>query len=276
MTRLSLRRTGPARCADRRRPSAWWCPGCAATAEPPLPQHRGRHPGGGGPGRPTRRGPRSPTCPPAVLVEPPVVAAPPLEVPEPTAGRLVRLRARLSRSQNVFGKGLLALLSRDQLDEDTWEEIEETPDHRRRRGRRRPARSSTGSASGPGCSAPAPPSELRGTARRGAGRRARPGAWTARCAATGATAARRCCWWSASTAPARPPPAARSPGCWSPTGTRWCSAPPTRSGPPPPTSWPPGAAGWAPRWSAGPRAATRPRWRSTRSSGASTPASTPC
>ncbi len=32
---------------------------------------------------------------------------PGLEVPEPTAGRLVRLRSRLSRSQNTLGKGLL-------------------------------------------------------------------------------------------------------------------------------------------------------------------------
>ncbi|MFI7288889.1 signal recognition particle-docking protein FtsY [Streptomyces anulatus] len=53
-------------------------------------------------------------------------APPALEVPEPTAGRLVRLRARLARSQNSLGKGLLALLSRDNLDEDTWEEIEDT------------------------------------------------------------------------------------------------------------------------------------------------------
>ena len=51
--------------------------------------------------------------------------APPLEVPEPTAGRLVRLRSRLSRSQTTLGKGLLTLLSREHLDEDTWEEIEE-------------------------------------------------------------------------------------------------------------------------------------------------------
>ncbi|WP_055586922.1 signal recognition particle-docking protein FtsY [Streptacidiphilus griseoplanus] len=54
------------------------------------------------------------------------VTAPPLEVPEPTAGRLVRLRARLSRSQTSLGKGLLSLLSREHLDEDTWEEIEDT------------------------------------------------------------------------------------------------------------------------------------------------------
>lgn len=58
-----------------------------------------------------------------VVTEP---AAPEIETPEPTAGRLVRLRARLSRSQNALGKGLLTLLSREHLDEDTWEEIEDT------------------------------------------------------------------------------------------------------------------------------------------------------
>ncbi|MCW2809259.1 MAG: ftsY [Marmoricola sp.] len=49
-----------------------------------------------------------------------------LERPEGTAGRLVRLRQRLSRSQGGLGRGLLLLLSRDRLDEDTWEEIEDT------------------------------------------------------------------------------------------------------------------------------------------------------
>ncbi|MGI5392544.1 signal recognition particle-docking protein FtsY [Streptomyces sp. CA-251251] len=65
----------------------------------------------------------------ATVEEPPVVEEleiPQIEVPEPTAGRLVRLRARLSRSQNALGKGLLTLLSREHLDEDTWEEIEDT------------------------------------------------------------------------------------------------------------------------------------------------------
>jgi fused signal recognition particle receptor len=61
---------------------------------------------------------------PEPVVETPV--EPEVETPEPTAGRLVRLRSRLARSQNVFGKGLLALLSRDKLDDDTWDEIEET------------------------------------------------------------------------------------------------------------------------------------------------------
>ena len=60
------------------------------------------------------------------LIERPVPEAPALEKPEPTAGRLVRLRARLARSQNAFGRGLLAVLSRDHLDEDAWEEIEDS------------------------------------------------------------------------------------------------------------------------------------------------------
>ncbi|MFC5721157.1 signal recognition particle-docking protein FtsY [Streptomyces gamaensis] len=63
---------------------------------------------------------------PAPVVEPEAPAAPAIEVPEPTAGRLVRLRTRLSRSQNSLGKGLLTLLSREHLDEETWEEIEDT------------------------------------------------------------------------------------------------------------------------------------------------------
>ena len=52
--------------------------------------------------------------------------AAPVERPEPAAGRLVRLRERLARSQSSLGKGLLALLSRERVDEDTWEEIEDT------------------------------------------------------------------------------------------------------------------------------------------------------
>jgi len=49
----------------------------------------------------------------------------PLERPAPTAGRLARLRDRLGRSQTSLGRGLLGLLSRDRLDEETWEEVEE-------------------------------------------------------------------------------------------------------------------------------------------------------
>jgi fused signal recognition particle receptor len=53
-------------------------------------------------------------------------AEPPLDVPEPTGSRMVRLRARLSRSQSTLGRGLLTLLSRDRLDDEAWEEIEDT------------------------------------------------------------------------------------------------------------------------------------------------------
>jgi len=50
------------------------------------------------------------------------------EVDRPTAamGRLARLRARLARSNNAIGRGLLQLLSRETLDAQTWEEIEDT------------------------------------------------------------------------------------------------------------------------------------------------------
>lgn len=53
-------------------------------------------------------------------------APPAIEKPEGTASRLVRLRQRLAGSQGGLGRGLLALLSRDRLDEDTWESIEDT------------------------------------------------------------------------------------------------------------------------------------------------------
>jgi len=56
----------------------------------------------------------------------PEAPAPTIETPESAQGRLVRLRARLARSQGSLGKGLLALLSRDKLDEEAWEDIETT------------------------------------------------------------------------------------------------------------------------------------------------------
>ena len=52
--------------------------------------------------------------------------APELEVPESAEGRMVRLRARLARSGSLLGLGLLSLLSRDTVDEETWEDIEDT------------------------------------------------------------------------------------------------------------------------------------------------------
>ena len=60
---------------------------------------------------------------PTPVLEPP---APTLERPPPSAGRLVRLRSRLARSQGTLGRGLLSLLSRDTIDDDTWDEVEDT------------------------------------------------------------------------------------------------------------------------------------------------------
>jgi len=84
-----------------------------------------------------RRPVKAPTAPPvqptAPAAEAPTEPEPPaeapvstLERPESAAGRLVRLRARLAGSQGALGRGLLALLSRDRLDEDTWEVLEDT------------------------------------------------------------------------------------------------------------------------------------------------------
>jgi fused signal recognition particle receptor len=50
----------------------------------------------------------------------------PVETPLPVAGRLIRLRERLVKSNNILGKGLLALLSADKIDENVWDEVEET------------------------------------------------------------------------------------------------------------------------------------------------------
>ena len=58
----------------------------------------------------------------AVLEEPGIWE---VEVPEPTKGRLHRLRERLARSNTTLGKSLLSLLSRDDIDVNTWDEVEE-------------------------------------------------------------------------------------------------------------------------------------------------------
>jgi fused signal recognition particle receptor len=63
---------------------------------------------------------------PSVETVPLVDAAPSVDVPPPSAGRLVRLRSRLSGSQSTLGRGLLALLSRDTIDDADWDEVEDT------------------------------------------------------------------------------------------------------------------------------------------------------
>lgn len=67
-----------------------------------------------------------PVVGPEPVVEPEAAPTPAIEEIEPTAGRLDRLRGRLSRSQNAVGKSLLGLLGGGDLDEDSWEEVEDT------------------------------------------------------------------------------------------------------------------------------------------------------
>ena len=83
----------------------------------------------------TRRAPAEPGARTDVISPPPTEAdveaptpeppAPVLETPESTASRMRRLRTRLAGSQGGLGRSLLALISRDRLDEDTWESLED-------------------------------------------------------------------------------------------------------------------------------------------------------
>ena len=154
--------------------------------------------------------------------------------PRAAAGRLVRLRARLARPGSPWARACSPCSPATPSTTPTWDEVEETL-----------LVADLGVA--------ADPSSSSGCAR-GAGARHRDaGRACARCCArscsrsstrtldrslrtTARRPARPSSWWSASTAPARPPPAASSPGCSSPRTHGACSARPTRSAPPRPTS----------------------------------------
>jgi fused signal recognition particle receptor len=100
-----------------------------------LRPRRGRHAVSSAPAAPpVLTEPRPPAAPPqseepaeaAAAGEPQATAAViEVERPPPSAGRMVRLRSRLARSQSSVGSALLNLLSRDKLDDDTWDEMEE-------------------------------------------------------------------------------------------------------------------------------------------------------
>jgi fused signal recognition particle receptor len=96
-----------------------------------------RRPGGtaappaqpGAPGAPARPGQDVAAGAEVSAPGPRVAEAPAAEVvqaPQPFAGRMTRLRGRLARTQSGFGSVLLGLLSRDGLDDQGWEEIEDT------------------------------------------------------------------------------------------------------------------------------------------------------
>lgn len=67
---------------------------------------------------------------PPTVEELPEVQLPPevpaLERPEAPESRLVRLRRRLAGSNSALSRGLLLLITRDRIDEDTWDEFEAT------------------------------------------------------------------------------------------------------------------------------------------------------
>lgn len=83
--------------------------------------------------------PEAPAAPPSDLQPPPApappapepeapapAAAPELEEIAPTEGRLERLRGRLARSQNALGRSVLGLIGGGDLDEDAWQDVEDT------------------------------------------------------------------------------------------------------------------------------------------------------
>jgi fused signal recognition particle receptor len=69
-----------------------------------------------------------PGAPPGLEVPPEVPPKPRgvIEKPPPSAGRLTRLRSRLARSHTAIGSVLLNLISSGKLDEQAWEEMEDT------------------------------------------------------------------------------------------------------------------------------------------------------
>ncbi len=119
--------------------------GGGALLAPRARRRRGRVPGAPGAGAGTVAPPSRAEAPPTEVppgeVAPSQVTAPPpvseaagpaapsalpeVEKPPPSAGRMVRLRGRLARSQTAFGSALLSLLSSGKLDDETWDEIEE-------------------------------------------------------------------------------------------------------------------------------------------------------
>lgn len=67
---------------------------------------------------------RAETPAPTEESKPADVEPKPQDTIEPAVGRIGKLRGRLSKSQNVFGRSVLGMLSAGDLDDDAWEDIE--------------------------------------------------------------------------------------------------------------------------------------------------------
>jgi fused signal recognition particle receptor len=72
--------------------------------------------------------PESPVAPaePPVATPEPAPVEPALDTIAPPDGRLDRLRGRLAKSQNTLGRSMLGLLGGGDLDEDSWQDVEDT------------------------------------------------------------------------------------------------------------------------------------------------------
>jgi fused signal recognition particle receptor len=68
----------------------------------------------------------APAAPDVQAEAPAAPAAPDIGAIAPTEGRLDRLRGRLAKSQNTLGRGMLGLLGGGDLDEESWEAVEDT------------------------------------------------------------------------------------------------------------------------------------------------------
>ncbi|AGP65214.1 MULTISPECIES: signal recognition particle-docking protein FtsY [Mycobacterium] len=70
--------------------------------------------------------PPEPEAPAPETPAPETPAAPEIEEIAPPEGRLERLRGRLARSQTAFGRSMLGLIGGGDLDEDAWQDVEDT------------------------------------------------------------------------------------------------------------------------------------------------------
>lgn len=70
--------------------------------------------------------PPEPETPAPETPAPETPAAPEIEEIAPPEGRLERLRGRLARSQTAFGRSMLGLIGGGDLDEDAWQDVEDT------------------------------------------------------------------------------------------------------------------------------------------------------
>ena len=94
------------------------CPRSATTPRFPVTRPNGPSPTCSCPRTRRRARPR--------LKSAPSPAAPDVDAIAPTEGRLERLRGRLAKSQNALGRSMLGLLGGGDLDEDSWEAVEDT------------------------------------------------------------------------------------------------------------------------------------------------------